>query len=95
MSEHTPGPWTWGENFQGLYGSGEDNEVLCFYPYEGMSLNWRRENRDADACLIAAAPDLLDALLRLLNDGDVRDAAEKGALTQARTAIAKAEGAPK
>lgn len=47
---------------------------------------------EANARLIVAAPDLLAALERLLLSGDVRDAAEKGALTQARAAIAKAEG---
>jgi hypothetical protein len=45
-----------------------------------------------DALLIAAAPDLLAALERLLESGDVRDAADAGALKQARTAIAKAVG---
>lgn len=35
--------------------------------------------------------ELLEALRRLLDSGDVRDAAEKGALAAARAAIAKAE----
>jgi hypothetical protein len=45
-----------------------------------------------EALLIAAAPDLLEALDRLLQSGDVRDAADAGALKQARAAIAKAVG---
>lgn len=45
-----------------------------------------------DALLIAAAPDLLEALELLMMSGDVRDAAEAGALKQARAAIAKAVG---
>lgn len=45
-----------------------------------------------DARLMAAAPDLLAALERLLASGDVRDAAEDGAMKQARAAIAKATG---
>ena len=36
--------------------------------------------------------ELLEALERLIASGDVRDAAEKGAITQARAAIAKVEG---
>ena len=35
---------------------------------------------------------LLEALERLISSGDVRDAAEKSAITQARAAIAKVEG---
>lgn len=62
MSKHTPGPWTWGESYNGLYGSGKDNEVLRFAPYEGMYLDWGSKSRDANARLIAAAPELLEAL---------------------------------
>ncbi len=47
---------------------------------------------EEEAQLIAAAPELLAALERLLNSGDVRDAADAGALKQARAAIAKAVG---
>lgn len=47
---------------------------------------------EADALLISAAPDLLDALDRLLMNGDVRDAADAGALKQARAARDKALG---
>lgn len=53
-------------------------------------INWRQWQ--AQRRLLDAAPYLLGALQRLLNDRDVCDAAEKGALTQARAAIAKAEG---
>lgn len=42
--------------------------------------------------VLAQRDELLAALERLIASGDVRDAAEKGAITQARAAIAKAEG---
>jgi hypothetical protein len=63
MSEakHTPGPWIWGDDYRGLYGAGPDNEVLCHASYEGMWLS-HKPNREADARLIAAAPELLDEL---------------------------------
>lgn len=60
MSAHTPGPWTWGEGYNGLYGAGEN--VLTFVDYEGMYLSWSSKSQDANARLIAAAPDLLEAL---------------------------------
>jgi hypothetical protein len=88
MSKHTPGPWIWGKNYQGLFGAGPDNEVLHFFPYEGMSLNWRK-SKDADARLIAAAPDLLEALKAVVRVAD-RKTDEFDA---ARAAIKKAEGA--
>ena len=61
MSQHTPGPWIWGKDYDGLYGAGPDNEVLTYASYEGMWLAYG-SHREANALLIAAAPDLLEAL---------------------------------
>jgi hypothetical protein len=63
MSKHTPGPWEWGDGHRGLYGQGEgrQREVLTFESYEGMWLSYT-DNQEANARLIAAAPDLLEAL---------------------------------
>lgn len=63
MSElkHTPGPWIWGDEHRGLYGSGPNNEVLNYAHYEGMWVGFG-EVGTANAHLIAAAPDLLEAL---------------------------------
>lgn len=96
MSEqHTPGPWKVGQYLgqlsawcvhmdAGDKGRGIDVvEAVC-----GISA----EQRLANARLIAAAPELLHALQQLIDSGDVRDAAEKGAVSMARAAIAKAEG---
>jgi len=78
MSKHTPGPWVWAERHHGLYGAGPNNAVLDWFPYEGMHLI---ANAEANARLIAAAPDLLKACQQALyalkgreHDGFLRDA---------------------
>lgn len=63
----TPGPWIWADRNQGLYGAGPDNAVLAFYSYEGMHLSGKtEESQEANARLIAAAPDLLGEATRLI-----------------------------
>lgn len=61
MSQHTPGPWTVREIEGAFHGSkayaidfNEDQEQVVDYVYT-----------EADANLISAAPDLLDALERI------------------------------
>ena len=92
MSEvkHTPGPWIWGPRYDGLYGAGPNNEVLAYAAYEGMWLS--SNNQKANASLIAAAPDLLEALQYAHDylagngwEGDPR-------MDRIIAAIAKAEG---
>lgn len=61
MSKHTPGPWIWGENRNGLYGAGPNNEVLAYAPCENMWLGGH-EKAEHNAALIAEAPALLEAL---------------------------------
>jgi hypothetical protein len=63
-AKHTPGPWIWGDDFMGLYGAGPDNEVLSHASYEGMWVSYG-PCREANARLIAAAPELLEALIRM------------------------------
>jgi hypothetical protein len=95
MSKHTPGPWTWqegdGNEMPKLIAG--DKEVCNFgddttyYPSKGEPPN------DADARLIAAAPELLEALRHIegvaLAD-EPRDL--PGIVQTARAAIAKATG---
>lgn len=57
---HTPGPWIWAQDYQGLYGAGPDNQVLAFYHCEGMHLG--ENNKEGNAALLSAAPDMLKAL---------------------------------
>lgn len=59
--QHTGGPWKWDEGFAGL--NGANNEaVLRWEPYEGMWLSVLEGREEANARLIAAAPELLEAL---------------------------------
>jgi hypothetical protein len=96
MSEikHTPGPWIWGADYRGLYGAGPDNEVLDHAHYEGMWLA-HHDNRVANANLISAAPELLEALQIII--GDIEQSPRHFSISQkvaiARAAISKATGA--
>lgn len=93
MSAHTPGPWIWAKSHRGLYGAGPDNAVLDYAHYEGMWL--ASPNEVANACLIAAAPELLEAAKYALSrDADSYLFTKLGIdVEQALVAaIAKAEG---
>ena len=88
MSGHTPGPWKWEDDNHVLWAQG-GKKVIDAAPYEGMWL--AGENEEADARLIAAAPDLLEALQDCLeNTGGGWISA--GVIDRARAAIAKATG---
>lgn len=95
MSEHAPGPWeaqnTAGHDLHGQTAVYDANGKDVAIVYDGT----------ANAPLIAAAPELLDALKSLLEGiaqnvmisarlGGKRDAHER--ITRARAAIAKTEG---
>lgn len=96
MSEHTPGPWQW-------YWRTEDGVANCgvFHePREGMAYSVCRapqyqtkDQWESDARLIAAAPDLLDALQAIVYSAAANQAAVNYPLIDdARAAIAKATG---
>lgn len=64
--KHTPGPWRWqktrsGQNYQNLWSGaeGEFDPVVSADEYAGSA--WM-EISSADAAVIEAAPDLLEAL---------------------------------
>ena len=84
MSKHTPGPWEWNKYGALLH---EDEIVLgidggcrrCDYPNE------------ANGRLIAAAPDLLDALVMVLDDPNALDGRPR-TYEIVCAAIAKAKG---
>jgi hypothetical protein len=96
MSKHTPGPWGYRHNSD--YGdfiltSAGDIQIIggcgcCESPFlDG-------DNPEADARLIAAAPELLEAVreLVLIATGDWADEEGLTAIYNANAAIAKAEG---
>lgn len=97
-SKHTPGPWTWGKRRLAespvgtLYG--QSGSVVCdfgddteFYPSAGELPS------EADARLIAAAPDLLEALWAALGAANgLRLSSADFPRPQIEAAIAKAEG---
>ena len=84
MSDHTPGPWL-SNQYGEVWGGGE----IVAEVHGDTPEDWQ-----ADARLIAAAPDLLEACEiaeRAFRVGDNPDA-EIGALVIMRAAIAKAKG---
>ncbi|ASP90766.1 hypothetical protein [Sinorhizobium meliloti] len=104
MSKHTPGPWTARQQFanrwliekdQGTNDAGEKLIPLCLAAVHTTILEVGCGERDteANARLISAAPDLLEALRGFLSAFPLplrKD--EKEAIEAAKTAIAKAEG---
>ena len=97
MSKHTQGEWGF-RGAEGCIGT-EQQLVACVYPMEGENA----EELAANMRLIAAAPDLLDALCEMIEgDEEAIMRAEAlgipfpeemlGAYKKARAAIAKATG---
>ena len=93
-TKHTPGPWVW-EHWQMGLTAQNGTSVLAYYDYEGMSLHGKTEDEhEANAHLIAAAPDLLEALEAIVAtwDGPKYNHFMADNIDLARAAIAKAKG---
>ena len=101
MSAHTPGPWVVGNqtplNFGVQRGHGMEHLGFVYGPsFPEHSEVGRRSL--ANARLIAAAPELLDALQALVSAtervsvGDYSEETHDMAVSKARAAIAKATG---
>lgn len=89
-AKHSPAPWTWNKHYCGLVASNGD-PVLQFYEYEGMLLAGFDKYEKANARLIAAAPELLEALnLCLAQLEPSMTTLEFEAADAARAAISKA-----
>ncbi len=99
MTEHTPGPWKWVRNVKGtitLVSMSESwgplTEMIMTHP------NYTPELQEANARLMAAAPDLLAALKGLTVLDTISEGPQEGAVVigpqgwaNARDAIALAE----
>ena len=91
MTEHTKGPWSVCHD-HGWLGVESENQELYLKVEKGSTA----KKHIADARLIAAAPDLLDALIDLFGAGMVTCMMGDGkddqveAIQKARNAIAKA-----
>lgn len=89
MIAHTPGPWSFCE-------ARGPREELCFHEVIDLENNtvcstWAGPN-EANARLIAAAPELLEALRGALSYLSLYGPSAQPALLSARAAIAKATG---
>ena len=88
--KHTPGPWVDGQL--------EDNDCCEVMDERGYYIATCHDgvrgerNADANARLIAAAPDLLEALQELANCGAEAWGEDRPCVHIARAAIAKATG---
>lgn len=105
-SKHTPGPWTLDAGKHRMWicrvGNNPDDPEIWSAHENKEGIPWPFGDKHADALLIAAAPDMLealkDALLCMESATKIRDPNWDGSATLtspigvARTAIAKAEG---
>ena len=87
--KHTPGPWNYDRSGYSLYVN-SGRELVTALSMDGKRL----ETSEANARLIAAAPDLLEALKSVIAWLDASDesAFSDSQLALARAAIAKATG---
>ena len=88
MSKYTPGPW----NCRRASAAGREIIVSEISPVDVAVLSHRNKSQieiDANARLIAAAPEMLDALIEILG---WQTNLPFNVIAQARAAIAKATG---
>ena len=97
MSEHTPGPWTALDTTKSTFGMGS---VVAALGQTTGGVHWcvaavgeyvRDEELEANAYLIEAAPDLLEAA-KGLTDGPLTPETRDAAMLRLIAAIDKAEG---
>jgi hypothetical protein len=88
MNKHTPGPWeVYKPNVTAGWGLCVGTDTHILFQHKGKD---SKEIKEANARLIAAAPDLLEALESIVGGSTQRVSAELQ--TKAQAAIAKAKG---
>ncbi len=92
QTTHTPGPWRLDNSAeyteQGVFGIEQDEEqIIAAVFVDNLPITG-----PANARLIAAAPDLLAALIRLTCEAERRAGVPKAEIAAARATIYKAEG---
>jgi hypothetical protein len=88
MSKHTPGPWHYKSGTRGIFGP----EGKAIATLHGTPRGYPNPDREANAHLLVAAPDLLEALRDLVDAITGRLDGETIALHNALAVIKKAEG---
>jgi len=91
VSGHTPGPWRW-STYHGGVTTATVSRDGCVSAIADIPAHHGGVSREANARLIAAAPDLLNALHLLAAHTHPRTLDDHAAINIARAAIAKAEG---
>lgn len=103
-TKHTPGPWKWDGQLSLFKIECSGGHIIDSAPYEGSWLSrYKPAEDEANARLIAAAPELLEALARIDQwpdepiedfrpDGAVYGEISVGEMKAIRAAIAKATG---
>ena len=91
MSKHTPGPWIVYEFVDGYDIRAPEAECYVATASDPEAV-WGAIGREEDARLIAAAPELLEALENLLKVHEGEGGTQHNAADIARAAIAKAKG---
>ena len=91
MSKHTPGPWFVDHKSPFLVRAGDDIDGRHIAHIGPANYTPRFDVDEPNAKLIAAAPDLLEALYEIINDGG-KFVMTNETHRKARAAIAKARG---
>lgn len=96
-AQHTPGPWTW--NGATTITAADELHCIAGVLHEDWQQLFDVQTREANARLIAASPELLDACKALraaaINTPALSDSKEWTALIEvADAAITKAQGRP-